>query len=74
MWRAKSTNLKTSNICNEFLVTYLSRRKIQLERRGMDRQALTYMTAINSIKKYLMPIISSQQLMLLHGIGEAICN
>jgi len=57
MWKGKSAQQRTVNLCNEFLVMYLNRKKSQLEKIGMDRKAMVYYTAVASIKKYPLPII-----------------
>jgi hypothetical protein len=73
MWRAKITTLKTSNLCNEFLITYLTKKKNQCDKLGMEKKGYVYNTAITSIKKYPLPIISPKQLKLLYGVGDLLC-
>jgi len=40
----------------------------------MQRRAITYLSAMGSIRKYPLPIISGQQLKNIYGIGEALCE
>lgn len=70
MWRSKTPALKTANLCNEFLIAYLSKKKAQLEKLGLLKKSYVYHTAILSIKKYPLPIVSPQQLRLLYGVGD----
>ena len=74
MWRGKGAQIKTTNLCNEFIVLYLSKKKLQLERAGLERKALVYHTAIGSIKKYPLPIVCLQQLKSLYGLGDLLCE
>ena len=74
MWRGAGRERTTANLCNEFIVVELNRRKTQLERTGADRKALVYLTAIVNIQKYPLPIICAQQLKHLHGVGEQLTN
>jgi hypothetical protein len=72
MWKGKGP--KTANLCNEFLVDYLIKKKSHLEKIGMQRKAFVYHAAIQSIKKYPLPIISALQLKMIYGIGELLCE
>ena len=40
----------------------------------MERKSFVYHNAIQNIKKYPLPIISSHQLKLLYGIGDTLCE
>jgi hypothetical protein len=40
----------------------------------MQRRAIVYLSAISSIRKYPLPIISAQQLKNIYGIGETLCE
>jgi hypothetical protein len=70
MWRRQTAPSRPANLCNQFLIEYLWRKKTQLEKSGMQRKALVYSGAIASIRKYPLPIISGQQLKTIYGIGE----
>jgi len=74
MFRAKVSAQKTTNLCNEFLITYLTKKKAQCDKSGNEKKGYVYSTAISSIKKYPMPIISGKQLKLLYGIGDLLCE
>ena len=40
----------------------------------MERKSFVYYSAIQSIKKYPLPIICLQQLKILYGLGELLCE
>jgi hypothetical protein len=73
MRSGKNVLFKTTNLCNEFLVIYILKKKKQLEHIGMERKAMVYNMALTSIKKYPLPIICEKQLKILYGIGELLC-
>lgn len=74
MWRPQPNRFKTANLCNQFLVKYINKKKQDLEKIGLERKAMAYHTATLSIQKYPLPIICQQQLKSLYGVGELLCE
>lgn len=74
MWRSKPKQFRTTNLCNEFLAVHLQRKKQQYDQIGMPRKAMVYQTALITIKKYPLPIISPLQLKTLYGVGEQLAQ
>ena len=62
--------LNTTNPCNEFLVRHLIKLRGKSDKRTHDHKFFVYTTAIESVRKYPIPIICSDQLKLLGGIGD----
>ena len=60
----------TVNPCNEFLVRHLIKLRGKPDKRSHDHKFFVYTTAIESVRKYPIPIICSDQLKLLGGVGE----
>jgi hypothetical protein len=75
MWnRGKIDPMDTVNMCNHFLLVHLIKKIKISEARGGSQYTSVYKNAINSIKKYPLPIICRAQLESIHGIGDSLCE
>jgi hypothetical protein len=70
MWRRQAPPARAANLCNQFLIDYLGRKKAMMDRQGMQRKGLVYQSAMASIRKYPLPLISVLQLKNIYGVGE----
>ena len=61
--------METANPCNEFIVEFLVRSKIKVDKQGLN-QYYCYNLAIESVKKYPLPIICVSQLAVIEGFGD----
>lgn len=59
-----------NNPCNEFLIIYLLNSRKRNCHSAKDFKFFMYGKAIESIRKYPLPIICEQQLRMLAGIGD----
>ena len=66
--------ITTKNPCNEFLVDYMIQVRKNAQKTNNDRRFIIYSVAMNSIKRYPLPIICKSQLRNLHGLGDVICD
>lgn len=73
MWR-QAAPARPANLCNQFLLDYLGRKKAQLDKLGMQRKGLVYYSAMASIRKYPLPLISGLQLKTIYGVGELLAE
>jgi hypothetical protein len=65
--------MTTVNPCNDFLIDFLIASKLKAERQGIGKHT-TYNLAIESVRKYPLPIICEAQLAALEGFGDFFIN
>lgn len=65
--------MTTVNPCNDFLVDFLIASKLKSEKQGIGKFT-TYNLAIQSVRKYPLPIICQAQLAALQGFGDFFIN
>lgn len=54
--------MKTANPCNDFIIDYLMRNKIKSSQKVFTNQVYMYNWAIESVRKYPMPLLYTEQL------------
>lgn len=61
--------MATVNPCNNFIIDYLMRTKIKSDKQVCSRYYM-YNLAIESVRKYPLPLICEEQLSALEGFGN----
>ena len=74
MWRRQASQTRATNLCNQFLIDYMGRKKAMMDRQGMQRKGLVYQSAMASIRKYPLPLISALQLKNIYGVGDQLAE
>lgn len=65
--------MPTVNPCNNFIIDYLIRNKIKADKQVTNKYYM-YNLAIESVKKYPLPLICEEQLAALEGFGNFFIN
>jgi hypothetical protein len=63
----------TVNPCNEFIIETLLRWKVNVEKQGLN-QFYTYNLAVESVRKYPLPILCYEQMKAMEGFGKFFCT
>lgn len=71
--RKLGLTIPTVNPCNDFIVDYLLRNKIKSDKQILCKSYL-YNLAIESVRKYPLPLICQEQLAALEGFGDFFIN
>lgn len=71
--RTLGLTLSTVNPCNNFIVDFLLRNKIKSDKQILCKSYL-YNLAIESVRKYPLPLICVEQLDALEGFGDFFIN